>query len=455
MTAAVPIALFGWIPAVLILFALLPPRRAVIASFLIAWLFLPMAGYHFEGLPNYTKATATSYGVLLGIIFFDFTKFSQFRPRLVDLPMALWCLVPFATSISNELGLYDGFATSVDQIITWGLPYFIGRLYFSDLDGLRELAIGIVLGGLIYIPLCLYEVRMSPQLHNMLYGFHPHSFKQQIRYGGYRPMVFMQHGLMVAMWMSSATVLAYWLWWSKSLRGQLLSTAVYFVSALLIVTVLCKSMNALILLVMGVGVLTFARVLKSKLALIAMLTVAPTYIVMRIAEDQHSQTLVGVIDTIDPDRAQSFGARLSYEDILIEHAMQRPMLGWGGWGRNRVFDAEGEDMTVTDGMWIIVFGRYGAVGLAAIVAVLIIPGVMLALRCPPRLWSHPVIAPAAGLAVVSTMYLIDNLPNAMINPIYILAIGGVTGMGFLRRRLLSAILASPAQAPARSYEQHH
>ena len=34
-----PIALFGMIPATLVLFALLPPRRAVLVAFLVGWLF--------------------------------------------------------------------------------------------------------------------------------------------------------------------------------------------------------------------------------------------------------------------------------------------------------------------------------------------------------------------------------------------------------------------------------
>ena len=34
------------------------------------------------------------------------------------------------------------------SMVRWQLPYLIGRLYFSDAEGLRELAIGIVIGGL-------------------------------------------------------------------------------------------------------------------------------------------------------------------------------------------------------------------------------------------------------------------------------------------------------------------
>ena len=52
----------------------------------------------------------------------------------------------------------------------------MGRAYFGDVKGLRELATVLFIGGLIYIPLYLYEIRLSPQLHNTIYGFHQHDF---------------------------------------------------------------------------------------------------------------------------------------------------------------------------------------------------------------------------------------------------------------------------------------
>jgi len=99
--------------------------------------------------------------------------------------------------------VYDGFSEIVRAFIGWGLPYLIGRVYFNDLESLQELAVGIFIGGLIYIPFCWFEVRFSPQLHKWVYGFRQHSFIQNVRDGGYRPMVFMQHGLMVGMWMGA------------------------------------------------------------------------------------------------------------------------------------------------------------------------------------------------------------------------------------------------------------
>src|SRR4051812_47822860 len=159
--------MIGWIPTVFALFAYLPPRRAMITSFVGAWLFLPMASYPLPFLPDYTKMSATCVGVFLATLVFDTNRVLRFRPSWVDLPLAVFCGGAFVTSITNGLGVWDGSSNMLSQVITWGLPYFIGRLYCSDSRGLRELAVGIFIGGLLYVPFCLFEMRMSPQLHNL------------------------------------------------------------------------------------------------------------------------------------------------------------------------------------------------------------------------------------------------------------------------------------------------
>lgn len=58
----------------------------------------------------------------------------------------------------------------------------------------------------------LYEVRLSPQLHRIFYGYFPHSFAQQVRGGGFRPVVFLQHGLWVAFFAMMMTVVTFALW---------------------------------------------------------------------------------------------------------------------------------------------------------------------------------------------------------------------------------------------------
>src|SRR3954452_3977615 len=158
MIQLVPVALLGWIPLILLIFAALPPRQAIIFSYVAAWLFLPYAGYDLPGLPAYTKRTATSLGVLLGMSLFCSDWLLSLRLRWFDLPMATWCLCPIASSLINGLGIYDGFACSFEYFIAWGLPYLTGRATFTRLEHFRELAIGIVIGAISYIPLCLWEI---------------------------------------------------------------------------------------------------------------------------------------------------------------------------------------------------------------------------------------------------------------------------------------------------------
>ena len=92
MTIFAYLALLGWIPVVLIIFALLPSRCAATTAVIGAWLLLPPFGLAISGLPDYSKTTAATLGVLLGTLIFDPDRLLTFRPRWFDLPMLLWCL---------------------------------------------------------------------------------------------------------------------------------------------------------------------------------------------------------------------------------------------------------------------------------------------------------------------------------------------------------------------------
>ncbi|HEV8062112.1 MAG TPA: hypothetical protein VGP68_19695, partial [Gemmataceae bacterium] len=249
MNALVPITLFGWPLVVLLLFAKLPKHRAVIVAFLVAWLFLPVVHDPVLGL-RWTKMRATCCSVVFASLCMDHKHFLSFRARLVDLPMLVWCISPFFSSLDNELGVYDGCSQSLDQFIAWGVPYLAGRLYLTTFDQLRDLAIGVIVSGLIYAPLCLFEIRVSPQLHTWVYGYFPHvSFFQTMRYGGFRPTVFMEHGLAVGAWMCTVTLTAFWLWRCRAFPQfrlwALRAPPILITSGLFFVLVLSKSFGAI------------------------------------------------------------------------------------------------------------------------------------------------------------------------------------------------------------------
>ena len=452
MTLFVPIALYGWIPVVLLFFAVLPARRAVIVAFLASWLFLPVAGYSLPGLPDYTKMTATSYGVMLGVVLFDSGRVMRFRFSWIDLPMLVWCLSPFASSISNGLGPYDGLSGVMSVTIKWGVPYLIGRLYFSDIEGLRELAIGVFVGGLIYVPFCLYEIRFSPQLHKLVYGFFPHRSFNAHRWGGYRPFVFMNEGLALGMWMTAASLVGFWLWWTKSLRtvGHM-PTAMLF-PILLVTTIFCKASGALLLLAAGIGVLLLTRWTRTKVFLMCLILMPIGYLVVRSTGDRSGQAIVEMSKMMSNERAGSLQFRLDHEDLLAAKAWERPVFGWGGWGRNRVYNDRDKDITITDGMWIIAFGQRGLVGLVALYGVFLLPSIVLVWRVPAMKWSLPAFASVGAFAVFLILFSIDQLLNAMPNPVFVVCAGGLGGFAAaMGRSMMRSVGLSAVQRSLRPH----
>jgi hypothetical protein len=428
MNILVPIMMFGWIPIVISLFSRLPPRRAVITSFLFAWMFLPMAEYKIPGLPDYTKMSATCWGVLIAVMMFDSNSIFSFRFKIIDIPMIVWCLCPVLSSLTNSLGLYDGISESLSQTVTWGFPYFIGRIYFNDLEGLKEFAFGIFIGGLIYMPLCWFEIRFSPQLHRILYGYHQRSFVQTIRYGGFRPMVFMEHGLMVGIWMISSTLIGLWAWVTgivKKVRGIPIAILVIM---LLITSILCKSTGAIALFIFGTGILLITKKIKMNIVFICLMLLPILYVSTRATGFWDAENFTMFVYKHDKERAQSLWTRIDNENMLIEKALEKKIFGWGGWGRSRVYDDEGEDITITDGLWIIVFGKNGMFGLVALILSILIPIVILIKLYNPHELFHPKVIPVTILSVLLGLYMIDCLLNAMVNPIFMVASGGITGL---------------------------
>lgn len=452
MAMMVNIALFGFIPLVLFLFTVLPARRAVIAGFLLGWLLLPWAKYDLTGLPPFDRVMATSLGVLIGAVIFDSRQLMSIRLGWVDLPIVVWLVCPIASSVTNGLGYYDGISSVMERVFMWGIPYLVGRAYFTDLAGLRELAIGLVIGGIVYTPLCLWEIVMSPQLHMIVYGFRQHTFSQTLRFGGWRPMVFLQHGIALGMFMASAALAAYWLWRTKG-KGEkggwsLMGVPIAWIAiGLIVMTVICKSAFAIGLLLIGIVVLEATRVLRSPIPVLCLVLLAPTYMVTRTIGGWDGSQVVSAAELVNKERAFSIRTRVDSENILSKKALHRPVFGWGGHSRSLVINARGRKEAIPDGFWVIAMGTNGVVGLASITLVLLLPAVMLVRRLPARYWSEASAAPAAMFAVLLALWMLDNLLNAMLTPIYPLIAGGVVMSFSARGRAAASRLGTVPARP--------
>lgn len=431
----VPVALLGWMPLVAVLFATLRPQRAVLAAYVAGWLFLPVADLQLLGFFDYSKGTAVPLVVFAAVLVFDSAALRRLHFSRLDLPVIAFSAAPLLSSLANGLGWYDALSACMYQTIHWGLPYLMGRAYFHSAQGLRQLALGLLAGGLVYAPLCLWEIRMSPQLHATLYGFHQHDWTQTLRLGGYRPMVFMQHGLMVGLWMGAASVIGVALWLAGGTRKLWGMPVAPLVVVLLVTGVLCKSFGATILVLVGVLALLAMRSLRTSLPMALLLFLPSTYVLVRTAGDWSGAEATELVGEIDSERAHSLAFRLEAEERLRLKAAEKPLLGWGGWGRSfvrRSDDPLQQDTVITDSLWILVFGKYGAVGLIALLACFGVPVLALWRRCPPRRWAIPGAVLPWALALVLTLYAIDCLVNAMENPVYLLIAGALSGAAATR-----------------------
>jgi tetratricopeptide (TPR) repeat protein len=446
------VSLYVWLPIVLFIFATRPPHRAVVIAFVFAWLFLPNLNWKFTGIPDYSKMSATVFGVLLGVLIFDLPKLMMLRFRWFDLPVVIFCLCPFAASMAVGLGAYDGASAILDQSTQWGFAYLIGRLYFSDPAGLRQLALGIAIGGLVYTPLCLIEIRLSPQICRWVYGIY---HWESMRYGGYRPRVFLATGLELGMWMTCSTLVAQRLWACgtvKTLGGYSFGMLTL---AMFVTTLLCKSTGAFMLLVVGLGILWVVTRTRSSWPVWILIAVVPFYSYTRIAGLWSGREVLDVARVLGEDRAQSIEFRLENEDILIKHSLKNAIFGGGRKDGTQVYGKNGMATTICDGYWIIIFGQSGLIGLSSLIAMHLLPIVLLMRRHPASTWTQPDVAPAAALAVLIALMMIDDLSNAMLNPIYALIIGGLSGQPSARRwrlrevatRLTSAVEMADAGCP--------
>lgn len=424
MNQFVPVAIFGFPAVVLVLFAFVPARTAVLTSMLGAWMFLPIAGFKLApGIPDVTKMSVTCLSVVMCAAVFDARRFSTLRWSVLDSFILVWVLCPIPSAVSSGYGLYEGFSLSFGVLVAWGLPYLIGRLYFCDQRGLSELALALVIAGLVYMPFVLFEVRMSPQLHTWVYGFHQHDFGQSKRGGGWRPTVFMQHGLAVALFMATAAISAFWLWLSGASK-VIWRVPIWAVSAgLIVTTVLCKSSGASILMIAACGALVIAKHFRAVWPIVGLSSLVPTYIGSRMLGLWDAGVLVRWAGAVS-DREDSLLSRLRSEDILLRAIGGHSWLGLGRLESVYGSVEEGEKF-IPDALWVISFAKTGLLGLTALFGVLLVPVVAFSWRWRTVVFRDSSAAPAVALAVVLVIYALDCLMNAMPNPIYTLIAGGL------------------------------
>lgn len=370
-------------------------------------------------IPPLGKDTIPVISALLGIYFIKKKRVSFFNGLgKIKYLILLFLSVPFVTAGLNGdavvvggrfisgLTYYDGLSSVINNSLLI-VPFFIGRSFFRTYDDQVMIFKLLVVAGLFYSLPMLYEVRMSPQLHTNFFGYFPHSFLQQYRSGGFRPVVFMGHGLLVSFFATVALISAVALWENKvRIRNFSPSIVSYY---LLMVLIFCKSLASL---VYGLFAFLLIKKISSNLQLkaaVILVIIAMLYPTMSIMKIFPHKEILGIAESIDVTRAQSLQYRFDNEALLMEHAKTKFFFGWGGWGRNRF------DNLSTDGRWIITFGQFGIFGFIAEFGLLAVT-VLRAYTAFKSLKSEPEKKLFSAHALLVGIIMVDQLPNASLSP---------------------------------------
>ncbi|GHG11583.1 hypothetical protein [Paracoccus aerius] len=462
------IAVLSWPVVVFWLFASRPPAAAVTAAIVGAYLLLPRNfSIELPAVPSLDKDSIPALAAVLaaatlarpmphkalapGMVLPGLWP----RSRMLRILLVMMLAGAVATILTNgdtlrygpiilpALRPYDA-ASFLGITLFTLLPFLLARKYLAHPVAQRTLLIGLVVAGLLYSLPALYEVRFSPQLSRDIYGYFPHDWRQHLRAGGFRPVVFLHHGLWLAIFFCGSLLASLALWRSSSGKDRMRWLVAS--SWLFMTLVLSKGVGAL-----GIGLLLGAIIvfLPVRLQVIGASALAATLLVfpmLRGADMVPTDTALILAEGVDPDRAASLRYRFDNEDILLDKANDRPVFGWGGWGRNRVFDSEGEDLSVTDGYWVIVIGTQGWVGYLAQFGLLLLPMIFLGMR-----WKQLALTPeTAGLTLALTANMIDLIPNATLTPVTWLLAGALAGRLELGRITDTVGQLGPAEPGHRS-----
>lgn len=405
-------------------------------------------------LPDLSKYTISSFVVLAYVLLFDLKTARQFSFTRYDLPALVFCIVPILTSLSNDLGLWDGLSSSINTTLGWGVPYLVARLYFKDVDALKDVLIAVAVAALLYLPLVWIEIIISPRLHGLFYGFDQGSWIQNVRYGGWRPQVFMQHGLMVAFFMAISTMV-YFAIDGEKIRRRIFNIPVGWISKVMLVTVIfCKSGNGVVILLLGLFFRFLTKRNLGRIFLLVLILSIPTYIGLRTVGGWDGKNLLDFIAEVsDSQRAGSVRARMIQESLFAERVEERWLLGWGGWSRAFPVDEFGNRLTRgVDSLWIIVYGENGFIGLVSVFSILLIGPYLAVTRLHKlRKLDRNEIRIVYTLCAIPVLFSIDSLMNAMYSPLYPIVSGALISLYLGTRR--EARLASKEYPTMASYSR--
>lgn len=222
MAPTVYLAFVGLAP---LLTARLAAQRAVWLVYFAGLMFLPPLAYGevsraqtFEwriignALPADSpagSALVAAFAALLVAAMRDGKRLISWRPGLIDLPMALFCLWPLAQErLLGTPSIPSGPLGALWLSLVWGVPWVLGRIYLTSPANRSAFVQMMVITALALVPFAYLETIADWRLHEILVGPHPFSYDGARRYLGYRPLLLFENGNQYGLYMCLAALFA-------------------------------------------------------------------------------------------------------------------------------------------------------------------------------------------------------------------------------------------------------
>ena len=438
------IALFSWPLMAIIFFVMFPPRWACALTLVGGEMFLPpVFSVDLKGLPPIDKNLMASIAAIVACLIIKPRALLRGsrgdKGKRYNWFILLLIVGAFFTARTNPdpvrwekllfqgLTFHDFVSEAIRLVLFWWPPFFLGRKLFKRPEDLEALFTVLVVGGLVYSLFIFIEARLSPQLNIWIYGYHQADFRQSLRGGGFRPTVFMRHGLNVSLFILMTLLSAVGL--ARSGKRVVGIPVVWLAVYLAFVLLVCKSTGAVVYAIVIVPLLLIAsaRVHARFATTVAALVLC--YPLLRFLGLVPVDDIVSFFNSlVGPERAESLAYRLKNEEILLARMALRPWFGWGGYGRQFTYDPWGNQISLADGQWILVMGMLGIVGFVGSFGLLLTPIFRFARRELRRVTSRSDALLASTALLMAAVYVFDLLPNAGLAPYLTMIIGALVGI---------------------------
>ena len=428
------------VPVIIACFFVLRPHQALVIAAIGGEMFLPEGdGFKLPFLPPLDKHNLPYLAAVIGCFLRSPRMFTRLpKERWFQVMVLLVIGGGILSGLTNKdpvpreglpplpaMTLKDGFFLAVSDTTRMIFPFLLGLAIYRKPADLRALLVAFAVAGLIYIPPTLWEVRMSPTLHRAVYGyFQSDDFSETRRWGGYRPVVLMSHGLALARFFVCATMAPF-------IFGN---TARKFLGIpwgvgkwiLFFVLILCKSTGAIVYILATLPLLIWRKAKRMVQIAMVLAAIVFLYPVLRFTGVFPVQGVLNASTSLfGSDRSDSMAFRFRNEDVMLARARERPAFGWGSYGRNFVFDTYGR-ISVPDGYWILTLGQLGVTGFTVAFGLLLVP-IVITRRRLKSMTDEQDRRLLTGSCLILATLAVDLIPNGMWGLYPYMLAGALTG----------------------------